>query len=67
MGFDTEVSANFCKRHLDLPAADEPCEDVAGASGEVCGEEGLRVELAFGIADEKPADRHHPARYRPGL
>jgi hypothetical protein len=29
LGFDTEVSANFRKRHLDLPPADEPCENVA--------------------------------------
>ena len=58
MSFDTEVSANFRKCYFDLPTTDEPSENVAGASVEVGGEEGLRLELALGIADEKPTDRH---------
>src|ERR1700747_2367779 len=52
------MSSNFCKCYLDLPATDEPGENVAGSSVEVGREEGLRLELAFGIADEKPADRN---------
>src|SRR3982074_541463 len=52
------MSSNFCKCDLDLPATDEPAENVAGSSAEIGREEGLRVELAFWIADEKPADRH---------
>jgi hypothetical protein len=52
------VGANFGKCHLDLPPADEPCENVAGASIEVGGEESLRLELACRIANEKPTDRH---------
>src|ERR1700687_2184846 len=52
------MSANFRECYFDLPATDEPGEDVAGTSVEVGGEEGLRFELAFGIADEKPTDRH---------
>jgi hypothetical protein len=39
------VSANFRKRHLDLPPADEPRENVGRASVEVGGEEGLWLEL----------------------
>lgn len=58
MSFHAEVSANFRKCYLDLPPTDKPSEDVAGASVEVGGEKGLRLELAFGIADEKPTDRH---------
>src|ERR1700720_2337176 len=52
------MSANFRECYFALPATDEPGEDVAGTSVEVGGEEGLRFELAFGIADEKPTDRH---------
>src|SRR6195256_586493 len=52
------MSSHFCKCDLDLPATDEPNENVARTSVEVGGEESLRFELAFGIADEKPADRH---------
>ena len=33
-------------------------EDVDRSGVEVGGEESLRLELAFGIADEQPADRH---------
>src|SRR5262252_8176755 len=42
---------------LDLPATDEPSEDVAGLSLEIGGEKGLGLELTFGIADKEPADR----------
>src|ERR1700730_7731147 len=58
LGFYPEVSANFGKCPLDLPPADEPCENVAGASIEVGGEESLRLEFACRIANKKPADRH---------
>jgi hypothetical protein len=46
LGFYAEVVANFGKCHLDLPPADEPSENVAGASVEVGGEESLRLEFA---------------------
>src|ERR1700676_2319459 len=52
------MSANLGECHLDLPSTDDPGEDVAGRGVEVCGEEGLRLELAFAIAHEKPTDRH---------
>src|ERR1700681_1631912 len=58
LGFDAKVSANFRKRHLDLPAADEPRENVARASIEVGGEECLWLELTSRIADEKPSNRY---------
>src|SRR5882757_5998099 len=58
LGFDAEMGASFLEGDFDLPTADEPGEDVAWLSVEVCGEEGLRLELALGIADEKPSDRH---------
>ena len=56
------MSSNFCKCDLDLPATDEPAENVAGSSVEIGGEEGLRFEFAFEVSDEKPADRHRRAR-----
>jgi len=52
------MSSNFCKCDLNLPATDEPAENVAGSSAEIGREEGLRFEFAFGVADEKPPDRH---------
>src|SRR6202046_4584369 len=52
------MSANLGKCHLDLPSTDEPGEGVAGTGVDVCGEEGLRLELAFGVTHEKPTDRH---------
>jgi hypothetical protein len=58
LGFDAEMGADFLEGDLDLPAADEPVEDVARISVAVGCQEGLRVEFAGGIADEKPADRH---------
>ena len=58
LGFDAKVSANFRTRHLDLPPADEPRENVARASIEVGGEECLWLELTSRIADEKPSNRH---------
>src|SRR5262245_10477548 len=37
---------------------DEPAENIAGWNAEIDREEGLRFEFAFGVTDEKPADRH---------
>src|SRR5262249_25400654 len=56
--FDPAVRAHLFKCDLDLPAAHEPGEDVLGAGVEICRQECLRVELALGIADDDPADRH---------
>src|ERR1700688_2673562 len=56
--FDAEMRADFLEGNLDLPAAHEPSENVARTGVEIGGEEGLRVEVAFGIATEQPADRH---------
>ena len=51
-------SSHF-REMLPRPATDyEPGEAIAGASVEVGGEEGLRLELACGIAGDKPMDRH---------
>jgi hypothetical protein len=58
LGFNAEVGADFLEGNLDLPAADEPAEDIARMSVEIGRQEGLRVEFTGGIANEKPSDRH---------
>ena len=58
LSFDTEVGAGFLEGDFDLPTVHEPGEDVARTCVEIGGEEGLRLELAFGIANEQPADWH---------
>src|ERR1700681_1998086 len=58
LSFDTEMGAGFLEGDFDLPTAHEPGEDVARTCVEIGGEEGLRFEFAFGIANEQPADRH---------
>jgi len=45
------MSSYFCKCDLDLPATDEPAENVAGSSAEIGREEGLRFEFAFGVPE----------------
>ena len=52
------MSAGFLKRDFDLPATHEPGKYVARMSVEIGCEECLRIELACGIADQEPADRH---------
>ena len=56
LGFDAEMCPGFCEGDLDLPAADEECDDVGWRAGGVGAEEGLRVPLAFGVSDKHPAD-----------
>ncbi len=58
LGFDAEVSTRFLERDFDLPAADEPGEDVLRTGIEIGCEEGLRLELSCWIAHEHPTDRH---------
>src|SRR5579864_3818762 len=52
------MSADFLEGDFDLPAPDEPSDDVAGINGEIGGKEGLRLEFAGRIADQEPADGH---------
>jgi hypothetical protein len=58
LGLDAEMSAGFFERDLDLPAAHEPSEDIARTGVKIGCQERLRFEVAFGIADEEPTDRH---------
>ena len=46
LGLYAEMSADFLEGDLDLPATDEPGEDVTGTRVDIGGEEGLRVEFA---------------------
>ena len=64
LGFDAEMGAGFLEGDLELPARDEPLEDIDGSGVEIGAEEGLRLELAERIADQQPANRH---RGQPGV
>src|SRR5271166_2711288 len=52
------MRANFRKCDLDLPATHEPGEDIVRAGIKIRCQERLRIEFAFGIANEEPADRY---------
>ena len=56
---DTEVSARFGERDLDLPSADVQRDDVGGFEGDIGTEEGLRLALCVGVANQDPPDRQH--------
>src|SRR6202163_494492 len=52
------MGAGFLEGDFDLPATDEPSEDIARTGVEIGSQKGLGFEFAFGIANEQPADRH---------
>src|ERR1700758_3987054 len=52
------MSADFLEGDFDLPAPDEPSDDIAGIDAGVGGKEGLRLEFGGRIADQEPADGH---------
>ncbi len=52
------AAARVLEGDLDLPAPDEPPEDVDGIGGDVSAEECLGFEVAGGIAHQYPAYRH---------
>ena len=54
------MGADFLEGDFDLPAPDEPSNDIVGMRAEVGCEEGLRLKLAARIADQEPADRYWP-------
>ena len=56
LNLDTEVSARFGERDLDLPSADVQRDDVGGFEGDIGTEEGLRLALCVGVADQDPSD-----------
>jgi len=58
LSFDPEMGSGFLEGDFDLPTAHEPGEDVARTCVEMVARKGLRFELAFGIANEQPADWH---------
>ena len=56
LGFDAEMGAGFLEGDLELPARDEPLEDIDGSGVEIGTEEGLWLELAERIADQQPSN-----------
>src|ERR1700730_6307042 len=58
LGFDAKMVAAFLERDLELPARDEPLEDIDRSGSEIGAEEGLRCKLAARIAGQHPSDGH---------
>ena len=59
----SQVVAHFAELDLDLPALDEPAQNLDGIAGLVVAEQGPRVELAERVTHRHPEDRddRHPA------
>lgn len=55
---DAQVRADLVARDLELPAADEPGEDLLRRSVEIGAQQRLGAESASWVTDEHPADRH---------
>ena len=47
---------HFVKRDLELPARDEPLEDIDRRGVEIGAQEGLWLKFAKGIADQDPSN-----------
>ena len=58
LGFDAKMGAAFLERDLELPARDEPLEDIDRSGIEIAAEEGLQCKLSARIADQQPSDGH---------
>ncbi|WP_342669137.1 hypothetical protein [Belnapia moabensis] len=52
------MRSGFLEGDFQLPALDEPAQDLIGRAVQVGAQQGLRGELLLGIADQHPADRH---------
>ena len=65
LGLNAVVGAAFLEGDLDLPAPDEPPQDVDGVGDNIGAEEGLGFKVAGRIADQHPADRHRRAAVIP--
>lgn len=61
--FHPEVVAHLAERDFQLPALNEPAQDLHRILGEVGAQQSLRLEPTKGIAHQHPADRdnRHPA------
>ena len=56
LGFDAEMRAGFLEGDLELPARDEPLENIGGSGVEIGAEEGLWLQFAERIADQQPSN-----------
>ena len=55
--FHAKVVAHFSECDFDLPALDEPAQDLDGVLGWIGAKQGLRVELAGRVTHEHPPHR----------
>ena len=53
---DPQMGPHFVERDLQLPAHDEPLQDLHRIGGQIGAQQGLRLELTFRITDQHPAD-----------
>ena len=54
----TQMGAGLLEGDLDLPAQDEPADDLQGIPRGIGAQQGLRREASEGIAQQHPADWH---------
>ena len=57
LGLDAQMSADFLKGHLHLPAPQEPLQNLSGRLVELSAEQRAGFELALGISHQHPTDR----------
>ena len=58
LGLDAEVVAHLAEGDFQLPALDEPADDLQRLLRQVGAEQRLWFEAAAGVAQQHPADRH---------
>ena len=58
LGLDAQVVAHLAEGDFELPSLDEPADDLQRLLRQVGAEQGLRVEVPAGVAQQHPADRH---------
>ena len=58
LGLDAQVIAHLAESDFELPALDEPADDLQRLLCRVGAEQGLRIEAPAGIAQQHPTDRH---------
>jgi hypothetical protein len=54
LGLYTEMGAHLAERHLELPAQQEPGDDLERISGDIGAKDGLHGEFAPRVTDEDP-------------
>lgn len=56
LGFDARVGTHFLVSDFQLPAANEPFQDLNGIGGQVSAKESPGFELSFRVTNENPTN-----------